>query len=349
MDSPSDLRGARRRWLASVGLAVGAAATPRLPSAASATGCALIAGDPLARYGFPSGHPLGMDRQGAFLDEAKRRGLDRRVGRIDPAPPVARDVLERFHTPGFVRFVERAEADGRTLLDDGNTPVFPGVFEVASIVVGSALAGLDAVTAGRVARTFQPIGGFHHAARDHAEGFCVFNDVGVVIETLRRVHGIRRVAYIDIDVHHGDGVFYAFEDDPDVIVADIHEDGRVRYPGTGNADETGRGAAVGTKLNVPLPRGAGDAEFLAAWARIEQHLERFAPAFYLFQCGADGLDGDPLATLRYTPAVHAHAAARLRRLAERHARGRLMAFGGGGYDRGNLASAWCEVLAAFAR
>ena len=349
MDTPSDLRGARRRWLASVGVGLAAAASPRASFAAPRGGCALIAGDALARYGFRDGHPLGMDRQGAFLDEMVRRGLDRTVGRIDPAPPASRDVLERFHTAAFVRFVEGAEAAGLELLDDGNTPVFPGVHEASATVVGSAIAGLDAIVAGRCARTFQPVGGLHHARRDRAAGFCVYNDVGVVIETLRRVHGIRRVAYIDIDVHHGDGVFYAFEDDPDLIVADVHEDGRVRYPGTGDADETGLGAAAGTKLNVPLPSGAGDAEFLAAWGRIERHLDRFAPEFFLFQSGADGLDGDPLASLRYTPAVHAHAAARLRVLADRHAGGRLMAFGGGGYDRGNLAAAWCEVLAALGR
>ena len=157
---------------------------------------------------------------------------------------------------------------------------------------------------------------------------------------------MQRVGYLDIDVHHGDGVFYAFEDDRDLILADVHQDSRTLYPGTGREDETGTGTARGTKLNVELAPGAGDAEFLQAWPRIEAHFERFEPEFFLFQCGADGLAGDPLAQLRYSPAVHAHAATRLVNLANRFARGRVMAFGGGGYDRSNLARAWAAVLRA---
>jgi acetoin utilization protein AcuC len=155
---------------------------------------------------------------------------------------------------------------------------------------------------------------------------------------------VRRIAYVDIDVHHGDGVFYPYEDDPDLIFADIHEDYRSLYPGTGRPDETGTGAAKGTKLNINLPSGAGDREFLAAWPEVVAHLRRFAPQFVLFQCGADGLDGDPLARLRYTPQAHAHAARSLVHLAGEFSAGRLMAFGGGGYDRDNLARAWCAVL-----
>jgi acetoin utilization protein AcuC len=195
-----------------------------------------------------------------------------------------------------------------------------------------------------VRHAFIPIGGLHHATRDSAAGFCVFNDLGVVIESLRAVYGVRRVAYVDIDVHHGDGVFYAYEDDPDLIFADIHEDGRFLYPGTGHAHESGTGKARGTKLNIPLAPGAGDHTFTEAWTRVVAHLRAFQPQFFLFQCGADGLEGDPLAHLRYSPQVHAHAARSLCHLADEHAAGRLMAFGGGGYNRNNLARAWCSVL-----
>jgi acetoin utilization protein AcuC len=193
-------------------------------------------------------------------------------------------------------------------------------------------------------RSFQPIGGLHHARRDRSAGFCVFNDLGVVIETLRRQYGIKRIGYVDIDVHHGDGIFYAYEEDADLIFADIHEDGRELYPGTGREDETGKGEAKGTKLNIALKAGAGDAEFMGAWQKVETHLEKFAPEFVLFQCGADGLNGDPLAHLSYSPAVHRHATKRLRLAADRFSKGRLMAFGGGGYNRNNLAQAWSAVL-----
>jgi acetoin utilization protein AcuC len=142
-------------------------------------------------------------------------------------------------------------------------------------------------------------------------------------------------------------VFYAFEDDPAVVFADTHEDGRFLYPGTGAADEIGSGAAAGCKLNLPLPPGSGDAEFLAAWPAIEAHLDRLAPQFVLFQCGADSLGGDPIAHLGLTEEAHGHAAARLVAIAERHAAGRILGFGGGGYNRRNIARAWTRVVRAF--
>jgi len=145
---------------------------------------------------------------------------------------------------------------------------------------------------------------------------------------LKREHGLSRIAYVDIDAHHGDGVFYAFEDDPALVFADTHEDGRFLYPGTGAANEIGTGAAIGRKLNLPLPPGAGDAEFLAAWPVIESHLERHAPEFVILQCGADSLAGDPITHLQLTEAAHAHAATRLCLIADRHASGRILGFGG---------------------
>jgi acetoin utilization protein AcuC len=303
----------------------------------------LYYGEALGRYGFPRDHPLGEDRQGVFFREATARGLDQAVA-IMPPRQASRAEIERFHTKAHVDLVERAEARGLEFLDNGDTPVFPGVFQAGATVVGSALDGLSRVMRGESLRTFQPIGGLHHARRDRSAGFCVFNDLGVVIETLRSEYGIQRVAYVDIDVHHGDGVFYAYEADPDLIFADIHEDGHYLYPGTGHAQETGQGKAKGTKLNIPLKPGAGDKEFLEAWPRVVAHVREHHPQFFVFQCGADGLEGDPLAHLRYSSQAHAHAARSLCHLAVELGAGRIMAFGGGGYNRDNLAKAWCSVL-----
>ena len=303
----------------------------------------LYADDNLAAYGFPEGHPLGIDRQGAFLRETATSGLLERVTRA-PSREATREEITRFHSAEYVQLVFSAEARGLNVLDGGDTPVFPGVYRTSAYVVGAALAGLARVMDGQCRRTMQAIGGLHHAGRGHAAGFCVFNDPGVVIETLRQVYGIQRVAYLDIDVHHGDGVFYAFEDDPDLIFADVHQDSRTLYPGTGREDETGQGRAAGTKLNIELPPFSGDASFMRAWERVEAHFRAFRPEFFVFQCGADGLKGDPLAQLEYTPAVHAHAARRTLMLADEFAGGRIMAFGGGGYNRTNLARAWNAVL-----
>jgi len=304
-------------------------------------------GEALARYGFGEGHPFGPDRMDAFWRRAVAQGLDARVRLCEPVMATVDDLL-RFHTADYVERVRRQSLTGVGYLDQGDTPAFTGVFEAACTVVGTVLDAVQRIVAGDTARAFVPIAGLHHARRDGAAGFCVFNDCGVAIETLRAVHGIRRVAYVDIDAHHGDGVFYAFEDDPDLIFADLHEDGRFLYPGTGAAAETGRGPAAGTKLNLPLPPDAGDDAFLAAWERAEAHIEAGKPEFILFQCGADSLVGDPITHLRYTEAAHRHAAERLRALADRHCDGRLLALGGGGYNRDNLARAWTAVVAALA-
>lgn len=301
----------------------------------------------LGRYGFPDGHPLSIDRQGAFWRAACVRGLDR-AAVVAGSVEASRPVIERFHRTEYVERVIEASRLGAGCLDYGDTPAFAGCYEVSAHLVGAALEGARRILAGEARRTFQPIGGLHHARRGAAAGFCVLNDLGVLIESLRADHGIRRIAYVDIDVHHGDGIYYEYEDDPDLIVADIHEDGAYLYPGTGFAHEEGRGAAHGAKRNLPLRPGAGDAEFFRAWNEVERFLEQNAPEFVILQCGADSLAGDPLAHLRLTPAAHAHAAKRLVRLAERYARGRLMAFGGGGYDLANLGAAWTAVLQALA-
>ena len=304
-------------------------------------------GEELARYGFGQGHPFGPDRMGVFWQAARAAGLEARVA-VHPPVMADRPSIERFHTPGYVERVIGQSATGAGYLDLGDTPAFPGVYEAAAFVVGSVLDAVDRLVAGECRRAFVPIAGLHHARRDSAAGFCVFNDCGVAIETLRAVHGLHRVAYVDIDAHHGDGVFYAFEDDPELVFADLHEDGRYLYPGTGGAEESGSGAGQGMKLNLPMDMQAGDEAFFAAWDRAEAFVDAHAPEFILLQCGADSIAGDPITHLQYTPEAHAHAARRLCALADRHCQGRLLALGGGGYNRDNLARAWTAVLAELA-
>jgi acetoin utilization protein AcuC len=304
-------------------------------------------GHRLAAYGLGSDHPFGPDRLDAFWNECRHRGLDRLV-EIGSPHMCAESELLRFHTPEYVARVQVQSRVGTGHLDEGDTPAFRGAYEASAVVVGSVLDGLRGVMAGECGPAFIPIAGLHHARRDAAAGFCIFNDIGVAIETLRAEFGVRRIAYVDIDAHHGDGVFYAYEDDPDLIIADIHEDGRYLYPGTGSADETGTGAAKGTKLNIPLAPGADDKIFLRAWEEVERFVRAGKPEFIILQAGADGLSGDPITHLEYTPAAHRHTARRLRALANEFCGGRLLGTGGGGYDRDNLAKAWAEVVRAFA-
>jgi len=321
-------------------------ATPSRPGADRRV--LLIADEATGRYGFPDGHPFGADRQGEFLHEFRRQGLHRRV-REGQSRRATREELRRFHTGQYVDRVERLSAEGRGLLDAGDTPAFPGCFESASDVVGATLVAGAALMSGEAERALVPIAGLHHAARDTAAGFCVFNDIGVLIEHLLGEAGLQRVGYVDIDAHHGDGVYYGFESDPRVIFADTHEDGQFLYPGTGRAEECGLGAAAGTKLNLPLQPGAGDDEFNAVWPQVLAHLEKHRPEFIILQCGADSIEGDPITHLKLSESSHARAAADLCTLADAQGHGRVLALGGGGYNRGNLARGWSAVAASLLR
>lgn len=302
--------------------------------------------DALGEYHFGPTHPFGPERLPAYQRAFEASPWAGEVTRF-PAEIAADEVIRRFHTAHYVTRVHGLAGTGMPL-DLGDTPAVPGIDRAAGRVVGTAVRAAEAIMRGECARAFVPIGGLHHARRNQAGGFCVFNDCGVVIETLRQEYGLRRVAYVDIDVHHGDGVFYPFEEDSDLLFADIHQDGRTLYPGTGHAHETGKGPAEGTKLNLPLAPGSGDDAFEAAWSDVEAYLEAGKPEFILLQCGADGLAGDPLAQLAYTDRPHALATARLRELAERHCEGRLLALGGGGYNLDNIARAWLAVTTELA-
>jgi len=304
-------------------------------------------GEALARYGFGDPHPFGVDRHDVFHAELAEAGLGESIEYAVPGTASV-DQLLLFHTADYIDKVSRMSVEGKGFLDAGDTPAVPGIFDAASTVVGTTLAAVDAIMRGEAKRAFVPIAGLHHAGRDHAAGFCVFNDCGVAAEYLRREHGLRRIAYVDIDAHHGDGMFYGFEDDPDLIFADVHEDGRFLYPGTGAESETGTGRALGTKLNIAMPPGAGDPEFAAVWERVEAYLEAADPEFIILQAGADSLDGDPITHLCYSEQAHADAAAALCRLADRHCEGRIIGTGGGGYNRNNLARAWTRVVQSFA-
>jgi acetoin utilization protein AcuC len=303
-------------------------------------------GNELASYGFGDPHPFGYDRHDVFQDELAKAELGERVLYGTPRRASVDDLL-LFHTADYINLVSKKSAEGRGFLDEGDTPALPGIFDAASDVVGTTLAAVDAIMDGTHKRAFVPIAGLHHAARDRAAGFCVFNDCGVAVEYMRKKYGLRRIAYVDIDAHHGDGVFYGFEDDPDLIFADLHEDGRYLYPGTGAAEETGTGRARGTKLNIPMAPGAEDSDFYREWARVESYLEQAKPEFILFQCGADSLKGDPITHLCYTEQAHADAAAALCRIADKHCGGRIIGTGGGGYNRDNLARAWTRVVESF--
>jgi acetoin utilization protein AcuC len=256
-------------------------------------------GEALGRYGFED-HPFGEDRIHAFWDEMHIRHLDYQVRVFHPVMATEEQLL-LFHTSDYVEKVKILSETGDGLLDYGDTPAYKGVFEDASTVVGTVVDAIHKLMNNEARRIFVPIAGLHHSMPDTASGFCVFNDAGVAIKILQQHYGLERIAYVDIDAHHGDGVFYSFESDPTVIFADIHEDGRYNFPQSGFPHEVGKGEAKGRKLNIPLLPLSADEDFLMMWDKVEDFLRQWRPQFIIVNCGADGLNGDPLAHLHYTP------------------------------------------------
>ncbi|MDV3244335.1 MAG: acetoin utilization protein AcuC [Nitrososphaerales archaeon] len=303
----------------------------------------VLEGEELLSYAFPSPHPFTGVRAARLWEELHKRNF--KVERLRPQK-AERALIKLFHTEEHVKFVELASQLGYGTLDQGDTPAFKGVFEAAQYAVGSTLSAVDKVMSGELDHAFNPVGGLHHARRDSSAGFCVFNDIGVAVELLRKQHEVRRILYVDIDVHHGDGVYYSYESDPDLFIFDIHEDGRFLYPGTGSASEAGEGKAKGTKVNIPLAPGAGDVEFMQHLPRLEELARKAKPEFIIFQCGADGLRGDPIAGLNYSTSAHRAVGDLLHRLSHETCSGRIVALGGGGYVPENCANAWVSVFEA---
>ncbi|MDH5765239.1 MAG: acetoin utilization protein AcuC [Gammaproteobacteria bacterium] len=299
-------------------------------------------GTNLASYGFGNNHPFGPQRHNSFSTALRDLQLDQQLCLREPVS-TNRQIIELFHEPDYVDRVIEQSKTGSGYLDYGDTPAFKGVYEATCYVVGSVIDAIDQLLKHEFKHAFVPIAGLHHARRDSAAGFCVFNDCGIAIEYLK-TQKLKQILYVDIDAHHGDGVFYAFEDDPAVIFADIHESGQYLYPGTGHSSETGRGEATGLKLNIPMKPGSTDNDFLIAWQQLEKFVSQFKPEFILLQCGVDSMAGDPITHLKYSAQSHAFATQALINIANLHCEGKLLVMGGGGYNHQNIALGWTTVV-----
>jgi acetoin utilization protein AcuC len=312
---------------------------------------AVIVGKELSAYSFGEKHPLNSKRLEAFWSTLVNLE-SMRTGGLKVLQPTLSDegTVALFHEKKYIDFVKASSITGSGYLDSGDTPSFKGVFDASLYVTGSTILALETVfnKTNAIDHAFNPIGGLHHARRNAAGGFCVFNDIGIAIMHARKNLNLKTILYVDIDAHHGDGVFYEFEDDPDLYIADIHEDGSFLFPGTGFESETGLGEARGTKLNLPLQPGATDSDFLSAFTRIENFVESLDFELIIFQCGADGLSGDPLTHLKYSEKSHEYAAQVLHRIAHDKTGGKIIGLGGGGYNTKNLAKAWNQVVEVFA-
>ncbi|MFD6395778.1 acetoin utilization protein AcuC [Nocardia sp. NPDC060249] len=303
-------------------------------------------------YTWSPEHPMKPARLQYTMSLAESLGLLDGVEPLAPGAATQADLM-RVHSSTYIEAVRRAgqgpptPEDAVHGLGTADNPVFPHMHEAASVIVGGTLAAAREIAAGRTRRAVSIGGGMHHAMPDSAAGFCVYNDAAIAISWLLD-HGFDRIAYLDVDVHHGDGVQRAFYADPRVLTVSMHQHPATLWPNTGWPEETGVGAAEGTSINLPLLPGTRDAQWLRGFhAVVPGAVAAFRPQIIISQCGVDTHREDPLADLELTVDGQRAAFLAMRDLADEYAEGRWLAIGGGGYGVVRVVPrAWTHLLAA---
>jgi acetoin utilization protein AcuC len=302
---------------------------------------AFIYSDDFAKYDYGPGHPLKPFRLKLTHDLIEAYGLlSLRDVRVVGAKPAVEDDLLLYHTADYIEILKAADSGievpggERYGLGFGDNPVFEGVFEWSRLVTGASLQAAELVDSGEVPIAFNISGGLHHALASRASGFCYMNDPVIVISSLLKKG--RRVAYIDIDAHHGDGVQEAFYRTDKVLTISLHESGRYLFPGTGFESEIGEREGRGYSVNIPMPPSSDDGLFMYAFNEVVPSLiERFRPDIVVGQLGVDSFLTDPLTHLNYTTNGFCHVVRKMKDLSPR-----WIALGGGGYEIANVAKAW---------
>jgi acetoin utilization protein AcuC len=286
-------------------------------------------------YDFGPTHPMDPVRLMLTMRLVEAFGLDRQT-EVIAAKPAGESTLRLVHRSDYIEAIRRAAADPEHAdqaygIGTSDTPAFPGVHEVSALIAGQSVAAADGIWSGETEHAVNFAGGLHHAMPGAAAGFCVYNDASLAIARLLE-SGAERVAYVDVDVHHGDGVQAAFWDDPRVLTISLHQHPRSLFPGTGWAEETGSSQAPGSAANVALPPGTSDAGWLRALhAVVPELLESFGPQVLVTQHGADTHMDDPLAHLGLSVDAQRAAMDSCHSWAHAYADGRWLALGGGGY------------------
>jgi acetoin utilization protein AcuC len=316
---------------------------------ADVLGAAVVWDEAFLGYDLGGRHPLNPIRLDLTIRLARSLGVLDGVVPLRPVPATDEE-LRTVHSDDYIEVVKKAPQRPGYVgygLGTADNPVFPGMHESSALVAGGSLLAADQILAGRVARAVNIAGGLHHAQRSHASGFCVYNDCALAIRRLLD-RGVSRVAYVDIDVHHGDGVQDAFYHDPRVLTISLHQHPATLWPGTGLSTDIGAPGALGTAVNLPLPPVTGDDGWLRAFHAVVPGLLRvFAPEVLVTQHGADSHAEDPLADLALSVDGQRAAHRALRDLADQTAGGRWLALGGGGYSLFRVVPrSWTHLLAA---
>ncbi|WP_028646621.1 acetoin utilization protein AcuC [Nocardiopsis sp. CNT312] len=307
--------------------------------------------DGLTAYDFGPQHPLAPIRVELTMALSRELGvLDEPGVALIDVEPASDELLQLVHDPAYVAAVRRAgktlRPDDEHMLGTADNPVFPDMHDAAALISGASVAAARAVWNGEAAHAANVAGGLHHAMRGNAWGFCVYNDPAIAIAWMLE-QGAKRIAYVDVDVHHGDGVQRAFYDDPRVLTISLHESPATLFPGTGHPFETGGRGAEGYAVNVALPAGTGDTGWHRAFeAVVPPLLHEFQPEVLVTQQGCDTHALDPLANLTLSLDGQRRAYEELHTLAQKTAGGRWLLFGGGGYGLVHVVPrAWTHLLA----
>jgi len=302
--------------------------------------------DSLLDYEFSQEHPLKPERLKLTYLLSKQLGLLDKVDLFEPAPATRAD-LELFHSVEFLNAVKKSgdelSADYKHGIGTPDNPIFPKIFETGAKYVGATLDGMKRIMAGAT-NAFCISGGLHHAHRNAASGFCIFNDVAIAINYLQKKKECK-VLYLDIDAHHGDGVQNAFYRSKDVLTISIHQTGKTLFPGTGFVYETGGAEGTGYAVNIPVIPGAGSLELIRVHEEVVTPLiESYKPDLLVTQLGVDGHYMDPLAHLAYTSHGYETVLSSLRNLSSDMCDIGWLAVGGGGYHPVNVARLWTLFL-----
>lgn len=310
---------------------------------------AFIYSDSFGAFSYGATHPMRPARLKACYDLINALSLlDGPDIEVVEARAATDAEILTFHTPDYLRTLKDADsgitpADGPAYaLGLGDNPVFKGVFEWSALGSGASIQAAELVSSGEASVAFNIAGGLHHAMADHASGFCYLNDPVLAINYL--VSQNKRVAYVDIDAHHGDGVERAFYDTDQVLTISIHESGRYLFPGTGNAKDIGTGEGKGYSINLPLPPNAGDKLFVEGFKKIvPRFIDGFKPDVLVTQLGVDTMGSDPITHLQLTTNGFEEMIRIFKGMEIP-----WVALGGGGYDLGNVARSWTLAWAEMA-
>jgi acetoin utilization deacetylase AcuC-like enzyme len=294
-------------------------------------------GDIYLKHNTGAGHPERPERLVAIQERLKQHDLLSKLVMRTPEP-ASLDWITAVHAPEYVARVRKSCQEGTGYVDTPDSPASAASYDVAVMAVGGVLSTIDAVVAGRVRNAFcavRPPG--HHASRDKAMGFCLFNNIAIAARYVQKKHQAPKVLIVDWDVHHGNGTQAIFYADPTVLYFSVHQS--PFYPGTGSAAETGEGKGLGFTLNVPLPAGCGDVEYRKAFEnRLKPAAAAFKPDFVLISAGFDAAQDDLLGRMKITPEGFADLTRIVKVIAQNHSQGRLVSILEGGYNCPGLAA-----------